>query len=70
MQSTAHTMTISRTAKQICEIIGDSPETTASMFDPRDDRDKQTNSTYIVPDNQRFDAWTDPKKKKDSSIPL
>lgn len=64
MQSTPSTMTITRMMLRIVEIIGDSPETTSSKFDPREDRTKQSDSTYIVPDNQRFDAWTDDKKKE------
>lgn len=64
MQTTQHAMTISRMTYQVSDIIGDSPETTASMFDPREDRTKTSTSTHIVPDNQRFDAWTDCKKKE------
>jgi hypothetical protein len=63
MQTEPSTMRITRSIFQISAIIGDSPETTKNMFDPREDRTKQSSSLYIVPDNQRFDAWTDDNKK-------
>jgi len=57
------TMRITRSIFQIGNIVGDSPETTKNMFDPREDRTKQSSAPYVVPDNQRFDAWTDDNKK-------
>ncbi len=63
MQTEQSTMRITRSIYQIGDIIGDSPETTKNMFDPRDDRTKTSSAPYVVPDNQRFDAWTDDNKK-------
>lgn len=56
-------MQITRVIKQVCEVIGDAPETTGQMFDPRDDRDKVSSALHVVPDNQRFDAWDDIRRK-------
>ena len=65
MQTEQSLMRITRSIFQISNIVGDSPETTKNMFDPREDRSIQSPAPYVVPDNQRFDAWTDDNKKSD-----